>query len=192
MKSDCILDAKTGARAPWHSLQIDAYRHLACLNPPDFDADKHEYTYRGKVYPSVTQILFAMGAISEFSTWSEYARDLGTVVHRAIAMLDDQFDWLAWDYRIWPYLYSFLEWKHKSGAKIQAQEQRGINLELGYAGTLDLRCEWEAHGTLYLQSDGSMAKFQRQTNQNAWHVFVSMCNTFTWLRQNNLGGKNGS
>lgn len=176
-----IIDFKTGAPERWHSLQISGYEHLDCSIPLDFDEETHTYRFKGRVVPSVTQILFDMGCISEFSTWSEFARDRGTKVHQACALLPDRLDWSTVDARIVPYVMSFQEWLKVGWINIMAQEQRGYNQELGYAGTLDLRVgTGSSNATLYLQADGSLAKLKSHTDRRAWHTFVSMCNVWNW------------
>lgn len=180
-----IIDLKTGAPERWHELQVAAYDHMDCSIPLDFDDETHTYRFEGRVIPSVTQILFDMGCISEFSTWSEFARDRGTKVHQACALLPDRLDWTTVDARILPYVMSLQEWFKVSWINIVAQEQRGYNRELGYAGTLDLRASnVQPNATLYLQQDGSLAKLKPHTDRRAWYTFVSMVNVWRWKHGN--------
>ena len=180
-----ILDLKTGAPARWHELQVAAYEHGTPAPDIEFDAELHRYSKKGVHFPSVTQILFDMGCISEFSTFSELARDRGTAVHAACALLPDKLDWSTVDARVLPYVKSFQEWLQTTkNAGILAQEQRVYIPELDVAGTLDLRVNNGMSGTLYLQADGSLAKFKACDVRKSWAVFVSIVNFYRWKHGN--------
>jgi len=179
-----ILDLKTGAPARWHELQVAAYEHGTPAPDLDFDAELHVYRDVGEIVPSVTQILFDMGCISEFSTFSEFARDRGTAVHAACALLPERLDWSTVDDRCLPYVQSFQRWLETTKAGILAQEQRVYLLDVDVAGTLDLRVNNGMSGTLYLQADGSLAKFKACDVRRSWAIFVSMVNVWRFKNGN--------
>jgi hypothetical protein len=175
-----VIDLKTGAPQRWHALQVAAYEHLDCSIPLDFDEESHTYKLEGRVIPSVTQILWNMEAISECSTFIEYPRARGTAVHQACALLPDRLDWSTVDPRLVPMIASYCVWLTGNNIRVEAQEQRGYNAELGYAGTLDLRVGNWPSGTLYLDGRGGMPKFVAHSNRRDWHTFVSMTNVYHW------------
>ena len=179
-----VLDLKTGAPEPWHPLQVAAYDHGDPDTPLEFDAPTHTYKLC-YVIPSVTQILDEMGEISEFAKQSERARERGIMVHIAGSLLPDRLDWSTVDNEIWLYVLSLAKWFEQTGCKVQAQEQLVYINGLDVAGTLDLRCTFArgASGTLYLQKDGSLAKF-RAVERNSWEVFVSIVNHWKWRQAN--------
>lgn len=185
-----ICDLKTGAPQRWHELQVAAYEHGKVLTAADwawkFDPEKHEYTLNGYLVPSVTQILKDMDCISEFSMQSERARERGIMVHIAGSFLPDRLDWSTVDSRILGYVLSCAEWFARTGCKVEAQEQRVYIPELDVAGTLDLRGSFNTgqSGTLYLQADGSLAKFKACDVRKSWAVFVSMVNVWRWKHAN--------
>lgn len=67
------------------------------------------------------------------------AAELGTLVHdlavarTPLAQVDPDAQ---------PYLAQFYDWLRASGVNIIATEQQVFNLDVGYAGTFDLLCEW--------------------------------------------------
>lgn len=181
-----ILDLKTGSPAPWHSLQVSAYEHgtSSRARDLDFNYERHEYSFNGYIIPSVTQILRDMGEISEFSMASERARERGTIVHSAAALLPDRLDWSTVDSRIFGYVMSAALWFDHSKCVVEAQEQRIYIPELDVAGTFDLKCHFEKgqSGTLYLQEDGSLAKFKACDVRKSWGIFVSMVNVWRYRK----------
>jgi hypothetical protein len=182
-----VIDLKTGAPEPWHELQVAAYFHGNAWQPLDFDPDTHTYKYQGVAKPSVTQILDEMGEISEYSKRSERARERGLMVHIAGSLLPDRLDWTTVDSAIFGYVASLAEWFARTGCQVDAQEQRVYLEGLEVAGTLDLRCTFDrgASGTLYLQQDGSLAKFQPTDTMKSWIVFVSIVNHWKWRKATN-------
>ena len=148
----------------------------------EFNEEKHEYKINARIIPSVTQILKDMGAISEFSMQSEIARERGTMVHIAGSFLPDRLDWSTVDSRIMGYVLSCAEWFKTTGCAVEAQEQRVYIPELDVAGTLDLRGSFSTgrSGTLYLQADGSLAKFKICDVRTSWAIFVSMVNVWRY------------
>ena len=180
-----ILDLKTGAPERWHELQVSAYEH-GHDSGLEFDADKHEYSIKGQRVPSVTQILKDMGEISEFSMQSERARLRGTMVHIAGALLPDRLDWSTVDSAIFQYVMSLALWFEQTGCVVEAQEQQVYLPDLDVAGTLDLRGSFKngKSGTLYLQADGSLAKFKAADTRRGYQIFVSMVNVWRYRNRN--------
>lgn len=184
-----VLDLKTGAPAPWHSLQVAAYEHANLVAGNFFDFDPQFHVYRkvsGQIVPNVTTILKDMGLISEFAMQSEHARERGTMVHIAGALLPDRLDWSTVDPRIIGYVISLAEWYDRTGCIVEAQEQQVYIPALNVAGTLDLRGTFKngKSGTLYLHEDGSLATFKACDVRQDYKVFASICNFWRW--------KNGS
>lgn len=180
-----IVDLKTGSPAKWHRLQVAAYEHLDPVIVPTFHESTHSYFVDGRRVPSVTQILFDLGEISEFSTWNELARDVGTAVHACCALLPDKLDFAEVDPRALPYVLSYLEWESRGNYTIKAKEQRGYNKYFGYAGTFDLETvEGYGNATLYLRADGGLANLKKyETGRADWYTFISMVNVWKWRFQ---------
>jgi hypothetical protein len=187
-----IVDLKTGAPAPWHSLQVAAYEKLEARPALAFDAETHTYFWNGHRVPSVTQILWDLEEISEFSTWNDFARDRGNAVHAACALLPDRLDWQSVDVRILGYLQSFMRWVERQNINIIEQEQRGFNADLLYAGTWDLRVSKGHSGTLYLKQDGSMPTFNSYRTGQDWPTFLSMVNVWHWKERHGHFRRNGN
>lgn len=177
-----VIDLKTGAPERWHELQVSAYEHGAAFKDYCFDEKLHLYMVLGRVIPSVTQILKDMGEISEYSMQSERARERGIMVHIAGALLPDWLDWATVDPAIFGYVLSLAKWFDQTSCKVEAQEQRVYLPQLDVAGTLDLRGTFQngKSGTLYLQEDGSLAKFKAADTRKGWNVFVSIVNHWRW------------
>lgn len=110
------------------------------VNDLTFDEPTHTYRYRGKVVPSVTQVLESEG-ISDFSGVPAetlmLAKARGTAVHKATEYLDQgRLDWSSVD----PSLLGYLEaWeKFKIECHVQIHEvERQVYHRTGYAGTID-------------------------------------------------------
>jgi hypothetical protein len=168
---------------------VAAYEH-GNVDPRNllFEPNDHVYKFAvsGHIIPSVTQILKEMGEISEFAMQSERARERGTIVHIAASFLPDRLDWTTVDRRILGYVMSCAQWFETTGCVVQAQEQRVYIPEINVAGTLDLRGTFPngKSGTLYLQEDGSLAKFKACDVRKDWQIFVSMVNVWRYRNGN--------
>lgn len=180
-----VLDLKTGSPEAWHELQVAAYEHgVFPFNALSLDPSTHTYSLAGRVIPGVTQILDEMGEVSEFAKQNERARERGLMVHIAGALLPDRLDWSTVDSEIMGYVVSLAEWFNQTDPEVEAQEQTVYIPELGVAGTLDLKISPRGQsGNLYLQKDGSMAKF-KPAGRNSWAVFVSIVNHWKWRNEN--------
>jgi hypothetical protein len=193
-----VIDLKTGSPEPWHELQVAAYQHGVPSSHISLEPQTHIYTIEqsGDRVPGVTQILDEMGEISEFAKKSERARERGLMVHIAGSLLPDRLDWSTVDPQIMGYVVSLAEWFRQTKCEVQAQEQRIYIPELGVAGTLDLRASFaiaprNQNGSLYLQKDGSLAKF-KPIHRSSWAVFVSIVNHWKWRNQNGRAQRGGS
>lgn len=105
-----------------------------------FDESKHEYRWKGKVVPSVTQVL---KPLSDYSMVPDEVlnrkRDIGVAVHKAIELdLAGDLDESSID-DIWAgYFEGWKKFKAESGFIVTKSEQKGYSEKYGYAGTLDL------------------------------------------------------
>jgi hypothetical protein len=102
-----------------------------------FNEDAHRYTVDGVEIPSVTQVL-ALAGLTDWSHCSEWARERGSVVHRAIHIeLTSGLDWSTLPEPLHPYVSAELQAIEDLGAEIIASELRVYSRTYGYAGTLD-------------------------------------------------------
>lgn len=114
-----------------------------------FASDTHEYRHPdGRLVPSVTQILSAVGVSVDFDELGQSStrlrdaialrRDLGTAVHAdAHAYDDDDLDWSSMDPRVAPYIESWAAFRDNLRAQPLARERRVFHPALFYCGTLD-------------------------------------------------------
>jgi hypothetical protein len=115
----------------------------------NFDEAKHEYTFNGRVVPSVTQILKPLSEHEYKFVSSDLMTEkaaLGTAVHKMIELdicgsldVDSLHELVAPYYPMWK---AFLA---QSGVFIKASEQRLYSEKYGFAGTLDLFAELNGH-----------------------------------------------
>lgn len=110
-----------------------------------FDEEPHTYTYRGKVYDSVTQIIRLAGLGDDFSAVSqdrmEYAQRRGRMVHVACHYHNEgdlNMDSIAEEIR--PYVEAYVLFRKECPIKPIAMERRMVNVGLAIAGTPDLVC----------------------------------------------------
>lgn len=108
-----------------------------------FESSTHTYTWRGRVVPSVTQIL------GPFYDWSmvdrdllERKRDIGVAVHAAVELdLEDNLDEASLDPACAPYFAAWKRFRAEMGfstADVGSVEERFYHPAIGYAGTPDL------------------------------------------------------
>lgn len=106
-----------------------------------FDELKHEYRHNGRTVHSVTQILQHAGLIDLSMVKEdvlEYRRVLGTAVHRATELYDqDDLDIESLDDRIRPYLDAWIKFKKDTQIVIEENELRLFHPIYRFAGTLD-------------------------------------------------------
>ena len=108
-----------------------------------FDEATHTYRLDGTVLPSVTTILKAEGFV-DTSRYTEYGRDRGTKVHRAIHLYDDgELDEDSLDPALRPYLEGWIRFKQESGFEVIESEGRHASEAYQFAGTLDKLGTWK-------------------------------------------------
>lgn len=102
-----------------------------------FDAEKHEYTWDGRVVPGVTRVL---DQVQDFSMVAaevlERKRQIGKALHEAID-LGDELDPDTLDELVVPYYGAWRKFMDETGFKPLCSEQRIYSNRYGYAGTLD-------------------------------------------------------
>lgn len=131
-------------------------------DPLAFDEATHTYTYRGKVVPSVTQILAPLSNLDMVpSITLAAASAFGTATHLACE-LDDlgELDEGSLDPGLKPVLHAWRKFSQEHGVRWIGIEQRVYHPTLRYAGTLD-RCGWV---------DGEMAIVDIKTSTSLYPV----------------------
>jgi hypothetical protein len=104
-----------------------------------FDDESHTYRWKGKVVPSVTQVLQPIHDLSMVpSDVLAAASAFGTAVHRACELYDRRtLDEARLDQSLVPYLRGWKEFLSDHGTEWTAIEQPLFNQRFGYAGTPD-------------------------------------------------------
>lgn len=107
----------------------------------EFDEALHKYSRNGMPVPGVTEVLESVG-ISDFTFVDpdtlEYAKQLGTAVHRVCEMYDNQtLDFNSIDPVVVPYLEGWKKFKADYDVEIIENELRVYDPTYCYAGTLD-------------------------------------------------------
>lgn len=108
-----------------------------------FDPVKHEYSVRGVVVPSVTQILKATGVSQDFDELPRQdrikrKRDIGTALHADSHAYDDgDLDLATVHPEVRPYLDAWIECRTAKGLTPASRERYVFDPGLWYAGTLD-------------------------------------------------------
>jgi hypothetical protein len=104
-----------------------------------FDAARHEYAVDGRALVSVTSALTEAGLID--ARWfTEEAAIRGTAIHAAIARLHaGSLDVTALSPVLQPYVAAYQRFLRESGFTAEASEEQVADVDLGAAGTLDLR-----------------------------------------------------
>jgi hypothetical protein len=111
----------------------------------EFDEAAHVYRVDGRIVPSVTRVLEAVG-ISDFSMVPpavlKHAQDRGTAVHRA-CWYDDQgdLDEASLDPEIVPYVEAWRAFRHDHEFVAVDIERRFYNADYAFCGTFD-RLGW--------------------------------------------------
>jgi len=106
----------------------------------EFRLEDHSYWLDGVRLPSVTQVLSEMGFYGDAAAYfTEYSRDRGTYVHKAIQLYEDgELDEESLDPVIRPYLKAWKQFKHDSGFIVSASEKAMASVTYQFAGTVDL------------------------------------------------------
>ena len=104
----------------------------------EFDRDKHEYRYGGKVLPSVTTVIKEALNI-EYPDYAIYHATRGTYVHTAVEFyLKNILDFKTVDETIKPYLDSFIKFQEQAKIEPILLEERFADNALTFAGTVDI------------------------------------------------------
>jgi hypothetical protein len=104
------------------------------------DAEKHEYTVDGVVFPSVTQIIKPVQPFIP-KALLEAGGARGMKVHEACEFIDAGFDDDV-DPEVRGYADGYKRFLADSGAKVLRSEFRVANPAPGYAGTIDRVIQW--------------------------------------------------
>lgn len=110
-----------------------------------FDEEPHTYSYRGKQYQSVTQVIRLAGLGDDFSAVHpdrmEYAQRRGSMVHLACQYFDEGcLDLSTVDDAIRGYVEAYILFRAQRPLKVIAVEKRMVDVDLQVAGTPDLIC----------------------------------------------------
>lgn len=113
-----------------------------------FTPETHEYRLDGRLVPSVTTILRAVGISADFEALRtmgrekraaiDYKRDVGLALHADSHALDDEdLDWADVHEEVAPYLHAYETLKANKGLIPLTRERRVYHAGLRYCGTLD-------------------------------------------------------
>ena len=104
-----------------------------------FTAENHEYRFKGRVVPSVTQVLTPLTKLWTNGADLERARAEGVAIHRTVELdlkgeLDEETlpEWLK------PYLAAWRKFVADTGFQLRASERMLFSETWGFAGTCDL------------------------------------------------------
>lgn len=138
----------------------------------EFGADTHTYRVDDVIWPSVTQILKAVGLIPEYPN-GEHARERGKAVHSACHYLDDgDLDESTVSPEIAPYLEAYRRFKTESRFVPEYAEQIVAAPAYRYCGTVD------RVGTPF---GGGQALVEIKTGQpEAWHEIQTAAYALAW------------
>ena len=105
---------------------------------PDFNEEKHEYSYGGKQLPSVTTVIKEILNI-EYPDYAIYHATRGTYVHKAIELwFKGVLDFETVDEAVKPYLDSFIKFQEKAKIEPVILEERFADKNISFAGTVDI------------------------------------------------------
>jgi hypothetical protein len=111
-----------------------------------FDEGEHKYYVDGVLRPSVTQIIYAAGLVSD-QWWTDEARERGRIVHAASHFADEgdlAIDTVEEKYR--PYLNAWERFKIEAHFTPELIEHRIWHPAWGYCGTLDRTGRFDGGG----------------------------------------------
>lgn len=103
------------------------------------DEANHAYSWEGRRLPSVTQVLRVLDDFGDVpKDVLDFAAFRGTAVHEATALADrDDLDEESLDPELAGYVAAWRRFREESGFEPLLVEHRVVNLQLGYAGTVD-------------------------------------------------------
>ena len=153
-----------------------------------FEEVSHAYRLGGKVLPSVTQILDAVGLISDFAK-SETAALRGSLVHRACHfLLLGNLDWSTVDSRILGYVLAYQKFLEENPVEPVEVEACHYHKDYLYAGTLDALVRHKKLGLfLYDLKTGSPAKYhglQTAAYAGFFHGLIKRATLFLYDDEN--------
>jgi hypothetical protein len=100
--------------------------------------DSHVYRLDGRRLHGVTDVLDAVGLISDFAK-NDIAARRGSMVHLACHYLaEERLDWTTVDEQIVAYVRAFEKFLHDTNFEVWKVETQLYDEELGFAGTFDL------------------------------------------------------
>lgn len=110
----------------------------------DFDPVGHVYRLHGTIVPSVTDVLRPLENFARIPADAlEYARERGTLVHEAMALLArNDLEWESLDDELLPLVLGGQRFLMESDITITASELRVYSERLRCAGTIDLAGHW--------------------------------------------------
>jgi hypothetical protein len=104
----------------------------------EFNEQKHEYSYGGKILPSVTTVIKEVLNI-QYPDYAIYHATRGTYVHKAVELyLKNNLDFTSLDENIKPYLDSFIKFQEKAQIEPILLEERFVDENITFAGTIDI------------------------------------------------------
>jgi hypothetical protein len=186
-----VLDIKTGGHEePHYKLQVAAYlemQHRGTDEGLEFDEEKHLFTVKGEVIPSVTQILRQEGFCPSLDWIDPWYLQRGTYVHRATELYDKgTLDEESLSPEIIPYLESYKRARAEIGFTITAIELKLWHPVYRYAGIIDRVIEGRKSYILYL-TPGVNNGYKRETVENSrqnLNTFLSARNCRAWKELN--------
>lgn len=110
-----------------------------------FEEEAHTYTFRNKVYDSVTQVIKIAGLGADFSMVPpdrlEWACQRGTFVHLATQYYDEgRLDMKSVHPALQGYVEAYIRFRSEKPITVIATERRMVNVPFALAGTPDLIC----------------------------------------------------
>lgn len=195
-----IIDIKTGsAKDLIDTFQLIAYREMVKLKDNtsikdlQFVPDTHTYRYKGKVVPSVTQILSLIDNSIDF--YNQEGAERGTYVHRRCHELDENrldYQYLENNYpEILPYIYAYTDFLYHYKLSTEAVENELFLFHpvFQYAGTLDKKFPGVEPGkyiiwNLYLDKNGSFKVKDRTKKATKEEFNRFLCMLTTWNLKN--------
>jgi hypothetical protein len=183
----CILDIKTGKGEPWAQLQTAAYSLMEESPELEFNEELHRYQFRGSILPSVTGILKDEGFI-DASFYTEYARDRGSYVHKAIEFWEENIlDEDTLDTVLEPYVDAWKRFRRESRYEPEIIERPMINIPLLYCGKPDSIGTFPSgsmtRGVVELRKDGTYKLIPHKDHADI-DIWRSIMAVFNWKKNN--------
>lgn len=115
-----------------------------------FDASTHTYRVGGNVLPSVTEVMRPLDSFTHVPADAlEYARERGTYVHQAMALMArNDLDWLSVEPTWLPYVRAGERFLLDSEITVTGSEVPVYSERLRVAGTIDLLGNWRNRDVL--------------------------------------------